>query len=1056
MTRMVCPTVEAFAELVSGNVSDERCEELVQHIAHCSDCAGTAEQALSQSMFGSALHRGSTLAELVPEAAVDRIVFSLRQRGLHPFRGDAPTTSGCASESETIPGQELDRELALLFGPQQSDSEIGQLGGYRILSTLGVGGMGVVFLAEDPQLQRRVALKVMLPGLAANAASRQRFMREAQAMASVAHEHIVHINQVGEDRGIPFLSMPFLSGETLDDRLKREGKLPVSDSVRIAREVAEGLAVAHEGGLIHRDIKPSNIWLEDTRGRVKILDFGLVRAGQEDTQLTRSDSIVGTPAYMSPEQASGEQVDGRSDLFSLGCVLYRMCTGQPPFQASNTTGLLLAVMNHDPPPAAQLSPELPAAFSQLILRLLAKKPDLRPASAETVVDELRSIEAHSYRQPVSPITTSAPSPAFRSKLISVGLLAALAIISAAVIIRITHNDGSTTELRVSAEKVALESDGQTQIEIKEGGELHAGRRKQPLNETEKALLSSIGLQLDGIDDYVHIPSLEFTGAPLTLEAWITPDHAAARSYRSGIIGWDWRARLSIDATPEGLAPYGQVWSTDAESSTTPTLYFGIRSGGEFQHVAMVLEDDTFQIFRDGQPNDRGPISVDGYRTRVVAGHGKDHFALGAAIASATRLREPSEFFSGVIHAARVSSSIRYRDAFAPGLMSTDADTVALYDFSQASGNILKDVSGHGHDGKIFGARWLQAQEAQEAQEAQPSRFSPFDSLKREDLPTLADADGKPIELAQEVVAVLGSSNPPKFRRNAIVAISPDDKTVAFMPSNYQVTLWDVASNQSRHTLDITPDWGHVLSFAFDPDGRAISVATGSPVVHRWDIETGQQLDSITCGGADKYSQLDTSLDRSLLAMLSSNLGDSRVVVWDLVTHREHRRFELDRSRAMALSPDGKKLAIVRGDDRDFTLEVRNVETGDQIREWHGQDLVRGPQFTRDMKKLLFAAGPSLVEWDVESGKEVARFTADSGWIQRVAIARDGRVALTWHVKTLVLQVWDVEHGVLQKTIRMPTIGDDPESFDGWAVSSDGRHLLAGRTDGLAFVLRFSE
>src|SRR5437764_5748351 len=164
----------------------------------------------------------------------------------------------------------------------------------------------------------------MRPALASGKAARQRFLREARAAAAVKHDHIVTIYAVGEDRGVPFLAMEFLEGEPLDARLEREKNLPMAEVLRIAREISEGLAGAHDKGLIHRDIKPANVWLEGQWGRVKILDFGLARAAREHAQLTQTGAILGTPAYMAPEQARGETVDARCDLFSLGCVLYRM------------------------------------------------------------------------------------------------------------------------------------------------------------------------------------------------------------------------------------------------------------------------------------------------------------------------------------------------------------------------------------------------------------------------------------------------------------------------------------------------------------------------------------------------------------------------------------------------------------------------------------------------------------------------------------------------------------------------------------------------------------
>jgi serine/threonine protein kinase len=196
----------------------------------------------------------------------------------------------------------------------------------------------VVFQAEDPHLHRLVALKAMLPGLTDTSAARQRFLREAQTAAAIKHDHIVSIYQVGEDRGTPFFAMEYLEGQSLDQRLQRDGRLPLAEVLRIGRELAEGLAALHERGLIHRDIKPANVWLEGKRGRVKILDFGLTRALDDEMHLTQSGALVGTPAYMAPEQVEDAVVDGRTDLFSLGCVLYRLCTGAGAFQGRNGDG----------------------------------------------------------------------------------------------------------------------------------------------------------------------------------------------------------------------------------------------------------------------------------------------------------------------------------------------------------------------------------------------------------------------------------------------------------------------------------------------------------------------------------------------------------------------------------------------------------------------------------------------------------------------------------------------------------------------------------------------
>jgi serine/threonine protein kinase len=271
------------------------------------------------------------------------------------------------------------------------------VGGYPVVGLLGRGGMGAVYAARDDRLGRRVAIKVMRPALAAHPDAKDRFLREARAAAKVEHDHVVPVWQVGEDGGAPFIVMPHLRGESLEDRLKREPVVPPGLAARIAREVALGLAAAHEQGLVHRDVKPGNIWLEGDPTaadpavqvwRAKVFDFGLARVADGADGLTDPGAVVGTPAYMAPEQADGRPVDARADLFSLGAVLYRMTTGRPAFAGPTLTAILSAIANHDPPPPAEVNPAVPAALSALVMRLLAKNPATRPASARAVADEL--------------------------------------------------------------------------------------------------------------------------------------------------------------------------------------------------------------------------------------------------------------------------------------------------------------------------------------------------------------------------------------------------------------------------------------------------------------------------------------------------------------------------------------------------------------------------------------------------------------------------------------------------------------------------------------------
>ena len=256
---------------------------------------------------------------------------------------------------------------------------------------IGEGGMAAVFEAEYPVLKRRVAIKIMKPQLAGDAEGQGRFLIEAQAAAGLRNDHVVSIHQVGEENGMPFLVMPLLRGETLQARLKRAPRPTLPESVKIGREIAAGLTAAHTAGLIHRDIKPGNIWLEAPNGRALILDFGLARAGQAGGELTRQGQVLGTPAFMAPEQARGHAVDFRADLFSLGAVLYEMTTGRQSFSGDDVWSVLYKVVNEYPVPPAEINSAIPAALSDLVMRLLAKEPDARPKSAAAVVMELHSI-----------------------------------------------------------------------------------------------------------------------------------------------------------------------------------------------------------------------------------------------------------------------------------------------------------------------------------------------------------------------------------------------------------------------------------------------------------------------------------------------------------------------------------------------------------------------------------------------------------------------------------------------------------------------------------------
>ncbi|MEP3479893.1 MAG: protein kinase [Fuerstiella sp.] len=286
-----------------------------------------------------------------------------------------------------------DHSATKLLQPSDHPDSLGRFGRYEIMEVLGQGGMGVVMRGYDKALNRHSAIKVLAPELASSAAARRRFSREAKSAAAVVHSHVVPIHTVDAHDGLPYLVMPVVEGQSVDARVHQAGPLAIVEAVRIAAQIAAGLAAAHEQGLVHRDIKPANVLLENGVERVQITDFGLARA-IDDASLTRSGVISGTPQYMSPEQSRGDAVDHRSDLFSLGSLMYFMLTGRSPFRAETTMGVLNRICNDAPRNLRTINPDVPEWLKQIVEKLLAKSTDDRFQNAQEVSELLENCLAH--------------------------------------------------------------------------------------------------------------------------------------------------------------------------------------------------------------------------------------------------------------------------------------------------------------------------------------------------------------------------------------------------------------------------------------------------------------------------------------------------------------------------------------------------------------------------------------------------------------------------------------------------------------------------------------
>lgn len=362
------------------------------------------------------------------------------------------------------------RQVLELLAPTDDPQMLGRLGSYEVSGVIGAGGMGVVLKAFDRSLDRTVAIKVLAPHLASSGAARNRFAREAKAAAAVLHPNVIGIHGVSNGEPLPFLVMSCVKGMSLQKRIEAEGPLSPGETLRIGAQIAAGLAAAHAQGLVHRDITPSNILLEEGIERVAITDFGLARA-VDDATMTRSGVITGTPQYMSPEQARGESLDHRSDLFSLGSVLYAMCTGHSPFRAESTLGVLRRISDDPPRPVREINPDVPDWLAAIIDRLLAKNPDERFQSAAEVSEQLEQWLAWMQQPSTVPrpkaIRTATSPRRFSSFLKLVLLTAGIGLLLTAVVfvvqlgetsIRFEIDDPSLA-VKFGEKRITIENDG---------------------------------------------------------------------------------------------------------------------------------------------------------------------------------------------------------------------------------------------------------------------------------------------------------------------------------------------------------------------------------------------------------------------------------------------------------------------------------------------------------------------------------------------------------------------------------------------------------------------
>ena len=463
MTATACLDETTASRLVQGLLPNDVASESERHLLECSECLELVEASSSNDDLLAVLRAPQEVTLQESDDHLSAEVDALME-DLDGMAGAANSNASAFSEIKD------------LLKPTDSDQELGRFARFRILEVLGAGGMGIVLKAVDERIGRTVALKLMRPSLATKKEAKLRFQREAMAVASFEHEHIVTVYDVDEHQDTPYFTMELLEGESLRERLRRKEKVSVEDALRIAREIAVGLASAHERGQLHRDVKPDNVWLKSPNGQVKILDFGLVHSLDSNGSLTHSGTILGTPEYMAPEQACGEAIDPRCDLFSVGCVLYHMLTGKPPFQGKNVVGTLVAIANAVAKPPIEVDPQIPQPVSNLTMRLLQREPSDRLDSATAVASAIDQLLPN--KQPVR-LKLESPSRSWPWRLVAATGIAAVL----AGVLAIKTNNGTLYIDTGANEDVAAIVDGEF-VELRDKArkktyELSVGASKIP-------------------------------------------------------------------------------------------------------------------------------------------------------------------------------------------------------------------------------------------------------------------------------------------------------------------------------------------------------------------------------------------------------------------------------------------------------------------------------------------------------------------------------------------------------------------------------------------------
>lgn len=975
------------------------------------------------------------------------------------------------------PGPPDPEAVLRLLEPSDDPSKAGRLGPYEVIEVIGQGGMGVVLKAYDPSLKRLAAIKVLAPDLMTSPSARMRFAREARAAAAVVHRHVIAIYAVDPEGPLPYLVMPYIAGRSLQERIERTGPLELREILRIGMQTASGLAAAHAQGLVHRDIKPSNILLENGLERVWITDFGLARAA-DDASLTQSGVVAGTPQYMAPEQARGQAVDFRADLFSLGSMLYAMCTGHSPFRAETAMSVLRRVTEDTPRPIREINPDIPDWLEAIVARLHAKNPADRFSSAAEVGGLLRRCLAYTERPgrrpppyppanpprserpraprpaPSAPPRNTPPAPpgpdprrharwAVASAFLT---LAALGVLWRWGVPDLSRERGTTN----AAPRSHGETPGPSERWALRGrplpdspGSVHA----TAYSPDGKALAvayddGTIGLWDLATDE--RTGTLEGHKGPVWSVAF-SPDGATLVS-GAGVPGkddlpgevklWDVAAEAEKAVLDGHVGPvYAVAFSPDgrtiASAGSDKTARLWDRAAAR-KRFTLIGHSDAIRslAFRpDGKTLATG--SLDGTvrlwdpgtgraRLRIEAGQEVRGIAFSP---NGTALASTGLAVGGIVRGAgNREGGLKIWDATTGALRKTFKGFAQQFlgvAYSPDGTTLAASSDKDGASGSV--TLWDVASGRNEG--ILPLPRVPSSCAFAPDGQQLAVGVSRPADLPESVWVW----DVPRTSARAVVKVqegrswfatySPDGRALAAGGDDRLVKLLDPRTGSIRRSL--RGHTGRLQAGAFSPDGKTLATASwdGDTSVRLWDLETGEGR-GVLSPGERQIWKVAFSPDGTILVAAT---GDDFLWFWDpsMPDGRNAIKLGVRGAIALAYSPDGKTLAV--GTSLN-TIRLVDVARRDAIGTLRGHtDWVRAVAFSPDGKTLASGGSDFAVKlWDVASLSERATLLGPTSHVHDVAFSPDGQ-SLASVGSDRVLRFWHLATGKPFASLRGHTM-----------------------------------